>query len=164
MDVPVSVAESTEDIRKLISAYRNEVDVFLIDTIGYSPNDFENIGKMRKILEVSGISTDVYLAFTASTKASDIRDIIQHYELFDFNSVIVTKFDETSCVGNVISILQEKNKPVSFITTGQKVPRDIEKASVVRFLIQLTDFKIDRDRIDGKFSVSDTIRPSMIRE
>jgi flagellar biosynthesis protein FlhF len=42
--------------------------------------------------------------------------------------------DETTRVGNIIGVLAEKQKPVSYITNGQKVPADIKKASVFDFL------------------------------
>jgi len=59
--------------------------------------------------------------------------------------------DETDCIGSVISIMDEKNKAVAYFTDGQRVPRDMEKATPVRMLIQLSDFKIDRTHIDQKF-------------
>jgi len=45
----------------------------------------------------------------------------------------------------------EKGKSVSFITNGQAVPEDIRRASVVRFLINLDGFKINRDKIEKRF-------------
>ena len=89
---------------------------------------------------------------TAMTKASDMKDILQQFEVFAYNSVIVTKLDETSCVGNLISVLDEKNKSIAYLTTGQAVPSDIEVASVVKLLMLLNGFKIDREHIEEKFA------------
>ena len=147
----VDKAESAEDVKKIFEAYKDQIDVLFIDTPGYSPNDSENIGKMRKMLEVKGIHPDVYLAFTASAKARDMISIIQNYEPFNFSSVIITKWDETSAIGNVISVLSEKGKTVSYITDGQQVPKKIERATVVKFLLNLNDFAINREYIDEKF-------------
>lgn len=147
----VDKAESAEDVRKIFESYKDSMDVLFIDTPGYSPNDSENIGKMRKMLEVKGIHPDVYLTFTASSKARDMISIIQNYEPFNFSSVIITKWDETGSVGNVISVLSEKGKSVSYITDGQQVPRKIERASVLKFLLNLNDFRLNREYIDEKF-------------
>ncbi|MBR0100377.1 MAG: 50S ribosome-binding GTPase [Treponema sp.] len=147
----VDKAESAEDVKKIFDSYKDQIDVLFIDTPGYSPNDSENIGKMRKMLEVKGIHPDVYLAFTASAKARDMISIIQNYEPFNFSSVIITKWDETSAIGNVISVLSEKGKTVSYITDGQQVPKKIERATVVKFLLNLNDFTINREYIDEKF-------------
>lgn len=147
----VDKAESAEDVKKIFNTYKESVSVFFIDTAGYSPNDSENIGKMRKMLGVKGVHPDVYLTFTASSKAKDINSIIQNYEPFGFSSVIITKWDETSAIGNVISVLSEKNKSVSYITDGQQVPKRIEEATVHKFLLNLNDFNINREHIDHKF-------------
>jgi flagellar biosynthesis protein FlhF len=65
----------------------------------------------------------------ASTKASDIEQILRQFEPFNYQAVLLTKLDETKHVGNIISALAEKKKPVSYITDGQSVPKDIKKAS-----------------------------------
>ena len=54
-----------------------------------------------------------------------------------------------------MSVLDEKNKSIAFITTGQKVPRDIEKATVVKLLMNLKGFKINREHIEERFSATD---------
>lgn len=156
LEIPTTSAETDEDIQKLLSIDGGRLDLMLIDTIGYSPHDYESLGKMRKILEVSGAKPEVFLVFSASTKASDIKDIMRNYEPFDYKAVIVTKYDETNHIGNVVSILSEKNKPVAFISAGQRVPRDMENATVIRFLMKLTDFKIDRESLENKFSALPT--------
>ena len=151
MEIEVDKAETAADVKKIFETYKDNLDVLFIDTPGYSPKEFENLGKMRKMLEVQGIHPDVYLAATASSKARDLISIIQNYEVFNFSSVIITKWDETSAIGNVISVLSEKGKAVSYITDGQTVTKNIERASVVRFLINLHDFTIDRKHIDETF-------------
>lgn len=154
MNVPVDKAETLEDVKTIYNEYRNRVDAILIDTSGYSPNDSKNIGQMRSILDLEDLHADVYLALSATTKARDLVNIIQNYEPFNFNSVIVTKCDETRQYGNVISVLHEKRKSISYITDGQRVPKNIRRADVVNFLIGLNDFKIDRTHIDDKFGVN----------
>lgn len=154
MNVPVDKAETLEDVKTIYNEYRNRVDAILIDTSGYSPNDAKNIGQMRSILDLEDLHADVYLALSATTKARDLVNIIQNYEPFNFNSVIVTKCDETRQYGNVISVLHEKRKSISYITDGQRVPKNIRRADVVNFLIGLNDFKIDRTHIDDKFGVN----------
>lgn len=151
MGVSVDKAEKTDDVKALFNDYRSKLDYFLIDTSGYSPNDYENIGKMRAVLEVPGLHPDVYLAVTAGTKAHDLEKILKNYEPFNFRSIIITKCDETSTYGNILSVLIEQQKSISWITDGQIVPRYIERANKIRFLTGLVDFTVDRQHIDEKF-------------
>lgn len=151
MNLPVSFADSLEKLQQILRNDINSVDFVLIDTIGFSPNDYENIAKMRRCLDIKNLSVEYYLTLAASTKISDMRNIMQQYEAFGYKSVIFTKLDETNQIGNVLSVLQEKNKSLAYITTGQAVPRHLEEASIVRMLTFLTQFKVNREHIEEKF-------------
>lgn len=151
MNTDVKKAENADDVQKIYEDHKDDVDVIYIDTAGYSPNDSFNIGKMKAILSVPGLNPDVYLVMSASTKASDMGKIMQNYEPFGYRSVIITKCDESEKYGNVISILSEKHKSMSYICDGQNVARNLENASVVNFLIRLQGFEIDRIHIEEKF-------------
>ena len=155
MNIPVSCAETPSDLKALVAMHQ-DADVILIDTIGKSPKDYTKIAEMRHFLDAAGTLSEVHLAVSATTKASDMRDIMQQYETFGYGSVIVTKFDETTRVGNIISVLDEKKKSLAYITTGQRVPQDFEPASVVRFLTNLDGFRINRSRVEELFPVSET--------
>ena len=147
-------AERAEDLKSLYDDYRANMDAIFIDTSGFSPNDATHIAQMKLLLEVPGMNPDIYLAFMAGTKARDLQNIMQNYEPFGYKSVIVTKCDESEQFGNVISILAEKHKSISYITHGQVASRDISKASVVDFLIRLDNFKVDRIHVEDKFGHS----------
>lgn len=147
----VMKAESSDDVLKIYQDYREHVDYIFIDTSGYSPNDSTHIGEMKNILNVNGMNADIYLSVTASTKASDLTNILRNYEPFGYDSVIITKCDETKQLGNVISVLYEKHKAISYITDGQRVPRNIKKADIIDILKNLNGFEIDRIHLEDKF-------------
>ena len=144
-------AERAEDLKTLYDENRANMDAIFIDTSGFSPNDATHIAQMKLLLEVPGMNPDIYLAFTAGTKARDLQNIMQNYEPFGYKSVIVTKCDESEQFGNVISVLFDKHKSISYITHGQVASRDITKANVIDFLIRLENFKVDRVHIEDKF-------------
>lgn len=151
LEMQVDKAENADDIKAIYRECKDNTDIIIIDTSGYSPNDSEKIGRLKQTLSVDSIKADIYLAFSASTKLRDLRNIIQNYEPFGFSSVIVTKCDETNQYGNIISILSEKRKSVSFVTYGQAPGKDISRPTVVSFLKRLSGFKIDRVHIEDKF-------------
>lgn len=150
MNIPVSVAESAQDLSELMALHQ-DADIILVDTIGKSPKDYSKIAEMRHVLDAAGTISDIHLAMSATTKTSDMREIMQQYETFGVTSVIITKFDETTHVGNIISVLQDKQKPVAYITTGQRVPQDFEQASAIRFLTNLEGFRVNRTKIEKLF-------------
>jgi len=151
MEFPCYSVVDCAEMEKTIAANSESVDLFLVDTIGRNPRDLVQLGEMKKILDGCGTLAEVHLAVAASTKSSDLKEIFKHFEAFNYRSVVVTKMDETIRAGNVIGILAENGKSVSYITNGQKVPTDICKASVVQFLINLEGFRVNRAKIEAKF-------------
>jgi flagellar biosynthesis protein FlhF len=155
MEIPVSFVDNKQDLRKEIALFNDETDLFLVDTIGKSPKDLAKLGEIKEILEGCPKGTEIHLVLSSGTKVSDIENIIRQFEPFNYISVLVTKLDETDHIGNVISALAEKGKSVSYITDGQKVQNDIRRASVVRFLINLEGFKVNRDKMEKRFPVGE---------
>jgi flagellar biosynthesis protein FlhF len=152
MKFPVSYADSHESLRKAIALYSEGVDLILIDTFGKSPRDAVKLGEMKHILDACG-KAEVYLAVTAATTSSNLLETLRQFEPFNYQSVIITKLDETVRVGNVLSALAEKGKSVSYITDGQGVPKDLQRANVVHFLTNLEGFRVNRQKIEEKFPV-----------
>jgi flagellar biosynthesis protein FlhF len=58
-----------------------------------------------------------------------LKEIFKAFDVMKFDSVIITKVDETSFIGNVIDIADKYNKPISYFTDGQEVPNDIHIAN-----------------------------------
>jgi len=152
MGFPVTMVENYDAMKQVLALYRQDVDFILVDTIGFSPRSFGELGEMKAILDACPSRAEVHLCFPASFKPGDIRELLKQYEPFKYKSVIITKLDETSRIGNIISVLAEEQKSVSFFTTGQIPPVDIERASVIRFLVNLEGFTVDRGALVDHFS------------
>ena len=150
MGIPVECVESYQDLRKQI-ALSQEIDLILIDTIGKSPKDYMKLAEMRELLDACGSEAEVYLAVSATTKTTDLREILQQFEPFDYCAVVLTKLDETTHVGNIISVFSEKQKSIAYLTDGQVVPQDIEGATVARMLTYLDGFRVNKDRMAELF-------------
>ncbi|MDR0998785.1 MAG: flagellar biosynthesis protein FlhF [Treponema sp.] len=152
MGIPVTYVDTREELRKTVALFSEDVDLILVDTFGKSPRDAVKLGEMKQILDACGSKAETHLVLTAATKTSDLHDILRQFEPFAYRSVIITKMDETIRIGNIISVLAEKGKPVSYITNGQTVPTDIQRAAVVDFLSNLDGFRINRQKIEERFS------------
>jgi len=157
MEIPVSYIDNRRDLRREIDLYYEETDLLLVDTIGRSPRDSAKLGEMKELLDACGSKAEIHLVLSASTKSSDIEHALQQFEPFNYQAVLLTKLDETRHIGNVISALAERGKSISYITDGQSVHKDIKKASVVRFLINLDEFRVDREEVEKRFPAANAV-------
>ena len=150
MRIPVSLVESAAELQKNLALYQ-DTELILVDTIGRSPRDLAKLAEMKEILASCGSQACVYLALAATTKASDTDEILRQFAPFGYRGVILTKLDETMRIGNVISCLARHRKPVAYLCDGQGVPQDLEEATVVRLLMNMEGFRIDRESLEKRF-------------
>jgi len=150
MRIPVACVENFQEFKKYLALY-HDVDMVFVDTIGKSPRDFMKLAEMKELLEAADGCSHVHLAVSATTKAADLVEIMQQFEPFGYEAVVVTKLDETSRIGNIVSVFSEKQKSFSYLTDGQRVPQDIEEASVPKLLLRLQGIRVRRDHVEKKF-------------
>ncbi|MCY4484360.1 MAG: flagellar biosynthesis protein FlhF [Spirochaetaceae bacterium] len=150
MRIPVTSAETVDELKKAI-ALGSDAEIMFVDTVGRSPTDYARMAEMRSVLDAVGRGGTTQLVVSATTKFADLRQILRQFEPFGYDSVIVTKLDETSSIGNVISALADARKPVSYLCSGQVVPQDIAPASTIRLLLNLHGFRFDRKLLEQEF-------------
>jgi flagellar biosynthesis protein FlhF len=150
MRIPVSMVESAADLQKCLALYQ-DTGLILVDTIGRSPRDLAKLAEMKEILAACGSQASVYLALAATTKGSDTEEILRQFAPFGYRAIILTKLDETMRIGNIISCLARHQKPVAYLCDGQGVPQDLEEATVVRLLMNMEGFRIDRETLEKRF-------------
>ncbi len=133
MGIPVACVENYKELEQKINLFQ-DADLILVDTIGKSPKDYMKLAEMREMLDACGTNSEVYLAMSATTKISDVKEILRQFEPFNYKSIILTKLDETMRIGNIISVLSENNKSLTYLTDGQVVPQDIEEVTATRLI------------------------------
>ncbi len=143
LDVPVYRADDEAGFFEALEKTQDS-ELVLVDTIGRSPRDTELNVKMRTMLNVPDRKNlKCYLTVSASMKRVDLDQVFEQFKGYGICSVIVTKADETSTIGNILSICHSKKIPLLFVTDGQMVPRDIHKASSAFMLSLLRGFNLD---------------------
>ena len=70
-----------------------------------------------------------HLVISATTKLTDAQEILSKFSAVNPEKIIVTKIDETGSLGMIINLMRNKKLSLSYITTGQSVPDDIELAT-----------------------------------
>jgi flagellar biosynthesis protein FlhF len=138
LDVPMSVVYSAEELNDTLDKMRDYALVF-VDTAGFSHRNEAQRGDISKLIKNLDPEWDkeVYLVVSATTKYRDLLDIVDIYsEISDFK-LIFTKLDETSAYGNLLNIKLYSGAELSYMTTGQNVPDDIELFNIQKIVKQI---------------------------
>ncbi|MCW2277924.1 flagellar biosynthesis protein FlhF [Heliophilum fasciatum] len=124
--VPVEVVFSPPTLRTAIE--RNwDKDLILIDTAGRSHKHERQMEELRAFVEAAQPSS-LCLVLSMTTKGKDLDQILNSYNHLNFERIIFTKMDETTQYGTMLQVIQQTGNPLSYVTTGQNVPDDIEIA------------------------------------
>jgi len=110
-------------------------DVILIDTAGQSHYDYDRIQELQELLGNRPITK--HLLINAGIHETEMTRVAKNFQKLDYSTYIFTKTDETRQRGVIINQLIVQKMPISFITTGQRVPEDIitpSKMDVLRLL------------------------------
>lgn len=130
LGIPMDVVDDPRRIGPVLEKTA-EADLVLLDTAGRSQRDGARIEEMRE-LYLAFQPDSVHLVLSANTKYRDMLDVVKRMGVVPISRIIFTKTDETTTYGALLNILLDFDRPLSFITTGQNVPNDIEVASGLR--------------------------------
>ena len=111
----------------LLTDYSCELEQGEKILIDYEGNDCKDL--VKEIVK-NAQPDEAYLLISATTKMKDCKDIIEAYSFLENYKLIFTKIDETSSLGVVLNVKEITGKSLSYFTTGQSVPDDIEIADV----------------------------------
>ena len=135
-------ADSPRTLQQAIEANR-EKGLILIDTQGYTAADMEEASELARYL-ADHPAIEVQLVAPASMRAGDLSSAIDRFEMFAPAKLIFTRLDETSAWGGMISESVRTGKPISFLTTGQQIPEDLEPATTERLLERALERRNER--------------------
>lgn len=138
--VPLKVASTAAELRTALDAL-GAVDLVLIDTAGRSPRDGEKLAELSSIL-ASARPDEVHLVLSATTSPKGVRAIVDQFGQVHPDRLILTKVDESQGVGGVLSVIGQSTLPISYVTTGQAVPDDIEAADRQRLAAWILDAEL----------------------
>lgn len=124
---PLRVVASPEDLREAINSM-NDCEFVLIDTAGRSPTDALKLSELKSFLNVAK-PDEVHLVLSTTASQECIESAIAKFTEVRVDKIIFTKLDEAVHVGVVLNVMRKVNKTLSYVTTGQDVPDDIEIGS-----------------------------------
>jgi len=146
IDIPFEVAQDPMDLARIFSLNKDK-DFIFVDTTGRSPWDSRNRKELRRFFDaIPELSAQVLLC--ATLKHEDLVRTITLYKDLPVSGWILSKIDETKSYGVLATPVLGLRLPISYLTTGQRVPEDIECASakrLVSLILGLNSFGIKKD-------------------
>ena len=127
MGAGFTAANSAAQFMEAVDEFRNK-HVLLIDTPGYGHPDWEWARDLARVLAQLK-NKEIHLVLPASMHPAGLLRYVHRYEEFTPDYLLFTKLDETECYGSMLSIALQASKPLSFLTKGQGIPEDIERAN-----------------------------------
>ncbi|MBQ6297608.1 MAG: flagellar biosynthesis protein FlhF [Selenomonadaceae bacterium] len=127
LELPLEIVYNPAELASAIERHRDK-DLILIDTAGRSQHNEYQMRELEEFLRINP-RIEKHLVISATTKFTDARHIMNKFSQIEPDKVIFTKIDETASLGMIINLLHDRKYSLSYITTGQSVPDDIERAS-----------------------------------
>ncbi|WP_165232023.1 flagellar biosynthesis protein FlhF [Aquisphaera insulae] len=130
IDVPLAVANDPAEMERAFDEL-GAVDIAFIDTAGRSPRDEVKIRELGEFMERAR-PDEVHLVLSAGAGERTLHAAAERFSRVRADRLILTKLDEAEGLGAALGLLGRSNLPVSYLTTGQAVPDDIEPADRMR--------------------------------
>ena len=121
---PLTVARTPAELETALEGAKRPL---LLDTAGRSPSDDVSREMLRVLKGRRGVRTHVVLA--AGTPPATARRVLDRFEDARPSRVVITKLDEAESLGPLVAVLRERELPVSYLGTGQRVPEDLQRAT-----------------------------------
>ena len=130
IDLPMKVVTNPLEMRRAFDELVG-LDLVLIDTAGRSPRDELQIRELKRLLAEAHVD-EVHLVLSMTASLRSLLATAEKFAAANTTSLILTKLDEAAGMGTLLSILRKIPLPISYLTTGQDVPDDIEPASATQ--------------------------------
>ena len=136
MDLPMEVVSTPREMRDA-KAKMSDLDLVLMDTAGRSPRDEVRIQELKS-MRAEAEPDEVHLVLSAGSGARSLVTTAERFAEVGTTALLITKVDEATTLGNLVSLTRGCRLPVSYLTDGQNVPDDIlvaERASLAELIL-----------------------------
>jgi len=124
IDVPLEIAMSVDQLTEALERLSDR-DIILIDTAGRSQRDATRIAQLKAFFSTVR-PHEVHLVLSSAASQKVLDQTIERFRDIGIDRLIFTKLDEALGFGVILNSLQKAQAKLSYVTTGQDVPSDIE--------------------------------------
>ncbi len=126
IDLPMEVVSTPREMRRAVERL-SDLDLILMDTAGRSPRDEVKIQELKNMLQEAE-ADEVHLVLSSVNSVENLKKTARQFADVGVTSLVLSKLDEATGLGNLIPLLRSCRLPLSYVTNGQNVPDDIEPA------------------------------------
>lgn len=131
LGIPLAVATNAKELKNSLLKFSETRDIVFIDTTGRNPLSNGAVEETAALID-SEIPLEVHLLMSASGDDAFMMEAYKYYRRLPVNYIAFSKLDEAVRYGTIYNLILTYQKPVSYLTTGQRVPGNIEIATVNR--------------------------------
>jgi flagellar biosynthesis protein FlhF len=128
LGIGCQVLETVGAVTQALDEFRQK-DLILVDTPGLCRYEMEASEDLARVLAAHP-GVDTHLVLPASMRAADLVRVSEQYAIFHPRKLMFTRLDETETFGPILSRSIRMGIPVSFFSRGQRIPEDLEPATV----------------------------------
>ena len=127
MKIPVEAVHDQVELEECVQRHSDK-DVILIDTTGRCHKDRTYPVQLSEVFEKMA-EVETHLVLSMGSHEKQFFESFKQFSLLGINRVLFTKLDEGLNFGAMLNFSVRSRLPLSYFTTGQKVPEDIEVAA-----------------------------------
>ena len=143
---PVS---DVEELSAALYQLRNR-RLVLIDTAGMGQRDVRLTEQLDTLVKNAKVRIRNYLVLPATSQRRVLQEAYEHFRRVPISGCILTKLDESLCLGDVLGMCIQNSLPISYVTDGQRVPEDIKVADANE-LVAATMQQLETDDVHSHF-------------
>ncbi|MBK8895735.1 MAG: flagellar biosynthesis protein FlhF [Candidatus Competibacteraceae bacterium] len=127
LDAPVRLVRTAQELQETLKVFSDK-SLILIDTAGMSQRDLRLSQQFTLLDDPARIRS--YLVLAANAQHAVLQETMAAFARVPLSGAILTKMDETTRLGAVLSAAHEQALPLAYICNGQRVPEDLQAAQV----------------------------------
>lgn len=125
LGLPVRHARSAAELAEQLEEFDNR-RLVIVDTAGVGQRDARLIDETRALARTGTLQSHLVLSSNVQQEVMD--EVIEAFGPGQLAGCILTKLDEAASLGPALSTVLAHQLPISFVSSGQRVPEDIKVA------------------------------------
>jgi flagellar biosynthesis protein FlhF len=143
MGCAVKSLSNMNDMQNVLYQLRNK-RLVLIDTAGMGQRDQRLSQQLDELINSCNVHIHNYLVLPATGQRRVLQDAYEQFSRIELSGAVLTKLDESLCIGDALSVCMQNQLPISYVTNGQRVPEDLAVANAQQ-LVQMVLSEMEDD-------------------